>query len=64
MIIRIQERGVIMKWIILIISAVLMSGCYYSTDVVEYRQVMPAVQPVAVYTYPGVDVTATTIDWY
>ncbi|WP_172622897.1 hypothetical protein [Legionella longbeachae] len=53
-----------MKWSILIISAVLMSGCYHSTDVVEYRQVMPTVQPVAVYTYPGVDVTATTIDWY
>ncbi len=64
-----------MKWMILIISVALMSGCYYATDVVEYRRVVPVVQPVAVYsyptiytypavyTYPTVGVTSATI-WY
>jgi hypothetical protein len=55
-----------MKWIILVSTVVLMTGCY-STNPVEYRQVAatPLAAPVAVYSFPQpIDVTAATIDYY
>lgn len=57
-----------MKWMMLIGITLLATGCVYTTNVVEYRQVAvaPVVEPVLLdVDYPQpLDVTTTTIDFY
>lgn len=56
-----------MKWIILFLTLIFVSGCC-CTRVVAFRQVTvaPVVEPVMVYPYSQgpIDVTTTTIDYY
>lgn len=64
-----KTRGFMMKWILLLGVASLVTGCVYSTtEVVQYRQVIvaPVVEPVVLdIDYPGpLDVATTTIDYY
>lgn len=56
-----------MKWILLIASALLLTGCgYTTTEVVEYREVVatPVVEPVYFGPAGTIDVTTTSIDYY
>lgn len=61
-----------MKWIFLLGTVVLMTGCCCTTGVVAYRQVAvvpvvaPVIEPAMVFPYSNgpIDVTTTTIDYY
>lgn len=54
-----------MKWIMLIGSTILITGCAHDTIVYKQVSVLPQ-DSIAVYTYPqkALDVTKTTISYY